>query len=46
MSKENVYLTIRIEPKIKKELRLAALKNDTTVTEIIKTMIDEYLEKQ
>lgn len=46
MSKDTVHLTIRIEPEKRKELKLAALKNDTTITDIIINLIDNYLDKQ
>ena len=44
MSKKKVHLTLNINPELKKELKLAALKEDKTVTEIVTDLITTYLE--
>lgn len=45
MSKDKtVYLTIRINPELKKEFRLIALQQDKTVTDILLEFIENYVE--
>ena len=43
MSKET--LTINIDKDLKIELKVLAIRNETTVTEILNQIISEYIEK-
>lgn len=45
MSKNKpVHLTINCDPELKKELKLVALKQDKTVTDIVTELIVKYVE--
>lgn len=46
MSNKKVHLTILIEPELKRDLKIAALKKDSTVTEVLTNLIIEYLDQE
>ena len=38
-------INIRVGPKIHKEIKLLAVKKETSINEIVKTALEEYLER-
>lgn len=46
MADEKKNTSLRLEKKVLKQLKIAAIQNDTSVQSILETLVDEYLKKQ